>query len=187
MQRGTVGDELLIAPADVALEHDAHDRAVAVEDLLDKIRQAGMAKAVGVSNYTPSMINEAVGLAPIAANEIEYHPYLSQDVLIDLAHKHDHAILAYCPLARGGVINDPVLNEIGVGYGKSASQVALRWLVQQERVVVLPRSSKLERVEENAQIFDFELTDEEMAQIRALDREERLVNPKERVPDWERG
>jgi diketogulonate reductase-like aldo/keto reductase len=94
-------------------------------------------------------------------------------------------LTAYCPIARGRVLDDPVLRDIGERHAKTPAQIALRWLVQQPRVAAIPKSSSAARREENLDLFDFELSDDEVDAIFALDREERLVDPAD-GPDWER-
>ncbi len=152
---------------------------------LDVLRTEGLTRAVGVCNYPPTMMDTAVGIAPVAVNQVEYHPYLSQAAVLERAERYDHVVMAYAPLARGRVVDDPVLTEIGAAHGKAASQVALRWLIQQDRVLAIPASGNPERREQNAAILDFELSDEEMARIHALDEGARIVDPPH-APDWER-
>lgn len=152
---------------------------------LDTLRTQGLIREAGVSNFPPSMLDTAVGVAPVAVHQFEYHPLLSQDVLLERAERYDHAVMAYTPLARGRLVDDATLAYVGRAHGKSPSQVALRWLIQQERIVAIPGSNDPARREENLAIFDFSLTDDEMARITALDREERVVNPPH-APDWER-
>ena len=94
--------------------------------------------------------------------------------------------IAYCPLARGRLLNDPVLRDIARQKGRTLAQVALRWLVQQPNVVPIPRSSNEARIAENFGVFDFELTGEEMARISALKRRDgRVVSPAGRAPAWD--
>jgi 2,5-diketo-D-gluconate reductase B len=167
---------LLHWPADVPLA----DTLGAMAEL----RDAGLARHIGVSNFTPSMVREAVALTTIFANQVEYHPYLAQDELRSLAVDHDHLLTAYSPIAQGEVLDDPVLIAIGEGYGKTPVQVALRWLLQQDHVAAIPRSSSAENREANLDVFDFSLTDAEMAEVTALDRGRRLIDPPSM--DWER-
>jgi 2,5-diketo-D-gluconate reductase B len=154
--------------------------------LLSKARRDGRAKHIGIANFTLPLIEEAVRLAtePLVTNQIEAHPYLDQRRVIAACARHGISITAYCPLARGKVPGDPVLAGIGKRHGKTASQVALRWLVQQG-IVVIPRSSKPERLAENMALFDFSLSDAEMAEIAGLRRPDaRVVNPPH-APAWD--
>lgn len=149
-------------------------------------KRDGRARHVGIANFTLPLIEEAVRLAtePLVTNQIEVHPYLDQSKVIAACRKHGISITAYCPLARGQVPGDAVLAGIGQRHGKTASQVALRWLVQQG-IVVIPRSSKPERLAENMALFDFALSDAEMAEIARLRRpDSRVVNPPH-APKWD--
>jgi diketogulonate reductase-like aldo/keto reductase len=136
---------------------------------LCKVKRDGLARHIGISNFTVALVDEAVGLAtePLACNQIEVHPFLDQTKVIDACRKHGLAVVAYTPLARGRAMRDPVLAEIGKAHGKSAVQVALRWLVQQD-IVVIPRTEKVERLSSNAALFDFTLSEPEMKRIGGL-------------------
>ena len=138
---------------------------------LCKVRQNGLARHIGVSNFTVALIEEATRLAsePLVCDQIELHPYLDQSKVIDACRSHGLAVVAYSPIARGNATNDAVLARIGKAHGKTAAQVALRFLVQQ-RIAVIPRTSRTERLAENLAIFDFALSDAEMAETSALAR-----------------
>jgi diketogulonate reductase-like aldo/keto reductase len=154
--------------------------------VLCKAKRDGRAKHIGFANFTLPLIEEAVRLAtePLVTNQIEAHPYLDQSKVIAACRKHGISITAYCPLARGKVPGDAALAAIGNQHGKTASQVALRWLVQQG-IAVIPRSSKTERLAENMALFDFALSDAEMAEIGKLKRpDSRVVNPPH-APKWD--
>ena len=147
-------------------------------DALSKVKQAGLARHIGVSNFTVPLITEAVRLAgeALVCNQIEMHPFLDQSKVTAACRAHGLAIVAYSPIARGSAKNDAVLARIGAAHGKSAAQVSLRWLVQQG-IVVIPRTSRVERLSENCTIFDFELSEAEMVEIHALEhRGGRLVD-----------
>jgi 2,5-diketo-D-gluconate reductase B len=153
---------------------------------LSGAKRAGLTKHVGIANFTVPMIEEAVDLAtePLINNQIEVHPYLDQTRVIAACRRHGLSVTAYCPLARGKVPADDLLGRIGKAYGKSASQVVLRYLVQQG-LIVIPRTSKRERLVENLAIFDFKLSDAEMAEIARLKRPDgRVVNPPH-APQWD--
>jgi diketogulonate reductase-like aldo/keto reductase len=136
----------------------------AMTDLVD----AGLVDHIGVSNFSPSRLDEArqLSAAPILTDQVQYHPYWDQRTLLDYCRIHDVLLTAYSPLARGGVLDDPALVQVGNRYGKSPAQVALRWLVQQDGVAAIPKASSREHLEANMAIFDFELTDDEMDWIR---------------------
>ena len=138
---------------------------------LCKAKRAGLTHHIGVSNFTVSLIEEATRLAtePLVCDQIELHPYLDQSKVISACRSHGLAVVAYSPIARGNAKNDAVLARIGSAHGKSAAQVALRYLVQQQ-IAVIPRTSRVERLSENLAIFDFTLSEAEMTEIAALAR-----------------
>lgn len=154
--------------------------------VLCKARTDGRARHIGIANFTLPLIEEAVRLTtePLVTNQVEVHPYLDQGNVIAACRRHGLSVTAYCPLARGKVPGDPVLGTIGKRHGKTASQVALRYLVQLG-IVVIPRSSNPQRLAENLAIFDFALSDAEMAEIAALKQPGgRVVNPPH-APKWD--
>ena len=147
-------------------------------DALAHVRKLGMARHIGVSNFTVALIEEAVEKcpAPLVCNQVEYHPYLDQTRVREACARHDMALVAYSPIAKGRVRKDEMLARIGSAHGKSAAQVCLRWLVQQ-KVSAIPRTSRLERLSENIEVFDFELSAAEMAEISAMwQRDGRLTD-----------
>ena len=148
------------------------------------LRDRGLVRHLGVSNFAPSLLRRAHELAEVFTNQVEYHPFLSQTVLLREAERLDHLLTAYSPVARGKVDEDPVLQEIGAAHGKTPGQVALRWLIQQPRVLAIPKAASEANQRRNIEIFDFTLSDDEMAAIHALDRDERLVDDMD--VDWER-
>jgi diketogulonate reductase-like aldo/keto reductase len=154
---------------------------------LNKMRREGLTKHIGVSNFTVALLEEAIRLsdAPIVCNQFECHPFLDQDKLIAACRKHDVAVVAYSPVARGRAEGSDVLERIGKAYGKSAAQVSLRWLVQQG-IVVIPRTSKVERLKENIDLFDFELSAADMKTIGGLSHAGgRIVNFAGYAPQWD--
>jgi 2,5-diketo-D-gluconate reductase B len=145
---------------------------------LCRVRQSGIARHIGVSNFTVPLIAEAVRLAdePLVCNQIEMHPFLDQSKVTAACRARDMAVIAYSPIARGNAKDDAVLARIGRTHRKSAAQVALRWLVQQG-IAVIPRTSRIERLSENCALFDFALAEPEMAEIQSLaHRDGRLVD-----------
>lgn len=136
---------------------------------LEKIYETKMARAIGVCNFHQShfeLLKTKANIKPMI-NQIEIHPYLVQKELIEYLNKEQIAIEAWSPLARGRVVDEPLLMNIGKKYQKSASQVTLRWHVQKD-LIVIPKSVNPKRIAENKQIFDFELTEDEMLQIDSL-------------------
>ena len=156
---------------------------------LQSVKDAGKAKLIGISNYTIPQMKEVVEKigAPLAANQVEYHPYLSQKPLLDYIRAHGMFLTAYCPLAQGKIAGDPVLGKIAKAHGKTTGQVALRWLIQQERVAAIPKAGSEKHIRENFDIFDFALSDGEMNEIFALARPDgRIVNPAGIAPKWDK-
>ncbi|MBO9706835.1 MAG: aldo/keto reductase [Caulobacter sp.] len=154
---------------------------------LNDVRDRGLTRAIGLSNFPSALMAKAASLsaAPIATNQIEYHPYLSQKTLIAKAKAIGASITAWSPLAQGKVADEPVLIEIGQAHGKTPGQVTLRWQVQQG-VVTIPKTSSEKRLAENLDIFDFALSDEEMARIHALARPDgRLGNWLDKAFAWD--
>jgi diketogulonate reductase-like aldo/keto reductase len=153
---------------------------------LCKVKKEGLARNIGVANFTVAMIDEAAALAsePIAVLQVEAHPYLDQTKVFAAARRHGMAVVGYCPLARGKVPGDEALQKIGRARGKTASQVALRFL-EQHGIIPIPRTSKRERLAENLGSLDFTLSDAEMAEIGKLKRPDgRIANPPH-APKWD--
>lgn len=155
---------------------------------LNEVRDAGKVRHIGVSNFNTALMAEAVKLskAPIVTNQVEYHPYLDQSPVLDAARKAGMSITAYYAMADGKVIDDPAIKAIAAAHDKSAAQVVLRWLVQQQGVVALSKTVSAERAKANFDIFDFELSNEEMQALHALARPNgRIVNPGHLAPKWD--
>ncbi|HWN66354.1 MAG TPA: aldo/keto reductase [Haliangium sp.] len=146
--------------------------------------ESGKARMIGVSNFPSALLREAVSIAPIACNQVEYHPYLSQAAVLDIVREHELLLTAYCPLARGEFARDPAIDAIAQAHKKTKAQVTLRWLLQQERVAAIPRTARLEHLAENFDVFDFTLTDAEMQSMNGLAYGKRLVDP-EFAPSWD--
>jgi methylglyoxal/glyoxal reductase len=142
---------------------------------LEEAYRAGRAKAIGVSNFLEHHLEELLAKAevPPAVNQIEFHPYLQQPDLQAYCRKYNIALTAWAPIMKGRVMDVPELVEIGHKYGKSPVQVTLRWMLQID-VITIPKSARKERIESNADIFDFELTDEDVQMINGLDRNDRI-------------
>lgn len=150
------------------------DKYVETWHALEKLYKDGRVRAIGVSNFHIHHLHtlmEQSDEKPVI-NQVELHPYLSQKELITFCQNEGIAVEAWSPLGRGWLLNDPTLVEIGKKYGKTAAQVTLRWHLQNE-VIVIPKSVTPSRIKENAEIFDFELTEEEMKKIDSLNKNER--------------
>ncbi len=149
------------------------------------LREQGKARSIGLSNFPTALVRQALEIvSDLAANQVEYHPYLNQRPLLDLMRERGLVLIAHSPLARGAVLNDPVLQEIAKRRQLSVAQVALRWLVQQERVVAIPGVQNVEQLRENLKVLEVTLTNDEMAAISALARGTRIVNPPH-SPVWD--
>ncbi len=148
------------------------------------LQEEGAIRHLGVSNFTPTLLDEALRIAPITALQVEYHPFLAQDDLRRLCQRHELALVAYSPLARGNVHGHPRLKAIGERHGKSPEQVTLRWLTQQHHVAAIPKASSRAHRAANLAIFDFELSAEEAQAISELARGERIIDPSF-APEWE--
>lgn len=146
---------------------------------LNAAKDRGLTRSIGLSNFPSGQFREAQRLSParLITNQVEYHPYLSLNTLRATAADLGSSITAWSPLAQGKIADDSVIAGIARAHGKTGGQVTLRWLVQQG-VIAIPRTQKAERAAENFDIWDFRLTDEEMALIHALAR------PDGRLGDW---
>jgi 2,5-diketo-D-gluconate reductase A len=152
----------------------ANDRYVASWKALLEIQESGRSRAVGVSNFQSSHLQRLIdetGVSP-SINQVELHPYLQQEDLRAFHQEHAIATEAWSPLAQGRLLDDPVLVQIAEAHGKSPAQVVLRWHLQVGNVVI-PKSVTPERIAENLDLFDFELTADDLAAIRGLNRDQR--------------
>jgi len=142
---------------------------------LEKIYKEGRVRAIGISNFLPIHLAKLLPEVEImpAVNQMEFHPYLIQQELVDLCAANNIIYQAWSPIMQGMVFDIPLLKQIGKKYRKNAAQVVLRWDLQRG-VPTIPKSTNQARIISNAEIFDFELTDEEVAQINALDKNHRL-------------
>jgi 2,5-diketo-D-gluconate reductase B len=180
--------KLRLSEVDLLLLHWPNPQVPLAETLgaLAHVRKLGMSRHIGVSNFTVALIEEAVALCPepLACDQVEYHPYLDQTRVLETCALRGMAVVAYSPVAKGRIKNDPTLARIGRAHGKTAAQVSLRWLVQQN-VSAIPRTSKIERLSENIDIFDFELSDEEMRQIFQMGSAKGRLTDYGFAPKWD--
>ena len=151
---------------------------------LQRALDDGKARMIGVSNFPSGLLREAVAIAPIACNQVEYHPYLSQAAVLDIVREHGLLLTAHCPLARGEFARDPAIDAIAQAHHKTKAQVTLRWLMQQDRVAAIPRTARIEHLAENLDVFDFELSGPEIETMNGLAYGKRLVDP-EHGPSWD--
>ena len=149
-------------------------------------KKDGRAKHVGVANFTVKMLDEAWNITtePLVCNQIEVHPFINQDKILAANKKHGMVTVAYCPIARGKVPGAEALDRIGKAHGKTASQVSLRYLVQLG-CSAIPRSANPDHIKQNIDVFDFELSNAEMAELKKLNANNmRVVNPPH-APEWD--
>jgi 2,5-diketo-D-gluconate reductase A len=139
---------------------------------MERLQREGLVRAIGVSNFHPDRLVDLIDHNEVlpAVNQIETHPFFQRADYQELMRERGVQIESWGPFAEGrnGLFTDPTLSEIGAAHGRSVAQVVLRWLVQRG-VVVIPKSVRPERMRENIDVFDFALTDDEMARIAALD------------------
>ncbi|EIM30200.1 aldo/keto reductase [Microvirga lotononidis] len=175
---------------DLLLLHWPNEAVSLAEQIgaLNAVKEAGKVRHIGVSNFNTHLMAESVKLskAPIVTNQIEYHPYLNQDIVIAAARKAGIAVTGYYGMADGKVFTDPVLKDIAARHGKSVAQIVLRWLVQQDDVIALSKTVGKARAAENFAIFDFALSADDMAAIHGLAKANgRIVSPDGLAPVWD--
>lgn len=180
---------LAVDHVDLVLMHWPNPEVPVVETLeaLEEARSAGLVRAFGVSNFPVAPFEEAVrrSPSPLATNQVEFHPFIDQTRVLDAARAARVPVTAYCPLAQGRVADEPLLGRIAADHGATAAQVALAWLLAEEDVIAIPRSSRRERVEENLGALGVSLSRTERDEIGSLRaRHERLIDP-DFAPDWD--
>ncbi len=152
-------------------------------DEMQALQEKEAVRHIGVSNFPPALMRRAAGHAPIFCNQVEFHPYLDQTPLRALAQECDALLTAYSPLARGDVLRDHTLKDIGAAHNKTPAQVALRWLLQLDHVAAIPKAARAEYRRQNFEVFDFSLDAGEMQRIGALACGKRMVDPSW-APAW---
>jgi 2,5-diketo-D-gluconate reductase B len=182
--------ELQVDYVDLLLVHWPNPK-IPVADCMGPLaaaKRAGLTRHVGVANFNIKLLEQAISVCPepLVTNQVECHAYLDQSKMLAALRQHGMALTAHCPLARGRLMGDSVLGEIAHERKKTLAQIALRFLVQQEIVTPIPRSSNPARIAENLDVFDFRLTADEMARIAALKRPNgRVANPAAYAPEWD--
>lgn len=154
---------------------------------LMRSREAGRTRAIGVANFTLSMLNHAIDEigAPIACNQVEYHLYLDQTPMLGYLRSKAIPLIAYCPLAQGQAAESEDLARIGAKHNASAAQVALAWLLGQEGVVAIPKAGRIISQRANLDALSLALDDEDRQVIASLPKRQRLVNPPF-APRWDK-
>jgi 2,5-diketo-D-gluconate reductase B len=179
---------LRLSEVDLLLLHWPNPHVPLSETLgaLAHVKKLGMSKHIGVSNFPVALIEEATALCsePLVCDQVEYHPYLDQTKVREACARHGMAVVAYSPIAKGRIKGDRILSRIGQAHGKTAAQVSLRWLTQQS-VSAIPRTSRIERLSENIDIFDFELSESEMQQISGMGSAKGRLNDYGFAPKWD--
>lgn len=176
-------------PIDLLLLHWPNPDVPLADSLAGLVaaKRQGLTRHIGVSNFTIPLIEEAVGLCeePLVTNQVEYHPLLSQERLIRACAAHGLSVTAYSPLGRGALLENPAISALAQEYAREPAQIVLRWLVQQPGVIAAPKSVTPQRIRNNLAVFDFTLSDIEMARISNLARADgRLINPAF-APEWD--
>jgi diketogulonate reductase-like aldo/keto reductase len=179
---------LRLSEVDLLLLHWPNPQVPLAETLgaLAHVKKLGMVRHIGVSNFTVTLIDEAVAACPepLVCDQVEYHPYLDQTKVREACARHGIALVAYSPVAKGRIKSDQTLARIGRTYRKTAAQICLRWLVQQN-VSAIPRTSRIERLSENIDIFDFELSDDEMQVISGMGSTKGRLTDFGFAPKWD--
>jgi len=157
--------------------------------LLQRALDMGFTRTIGISNFTAQMMRDAGSIvdAPIVSNQVEFHPLLNQNTLLAAAHETGIPLSSFCSVARGEVFKYPLFAEIGTGYGKTAAQVILRWILQ-KGVSINTMSTKPENIRANFDVMDFTLSSIDMARIEAMTATGYRVVTKEKVPiapEWD--
>src|SRR6516225_10762230 len=180
--------KLRLSEVDLLLIHWPNPRILLADTIgaLTRMKREGLTRHIGISNFTVDLVAQAVRLAtePLVTNQIEWHPYIDQSKVVAACRRHGLSVTAYSPIARGRAGNDAQLQRIGMHHGKTAGQVSLRFLIQ-EGAIVIPRTSKPERLKENMTIFDFELDPAEMDAIRGLAGQDARVVDWSGAPNWD--
>lgn len=154
-----------------------------VEALADQ-RERGRTRLVGVSNYTAAQFRRAAEVTDLATNQVEYHALLDQSTVLAAVRGHDAFLTAYSPLAHGALFDDDRVREVADEVGASVAQVALAWLLRQDGVAALPRSSSADHIADNLAAQDLELTDDQAARLDELPKDRRQIDPPF-APDWD--
>ena len=184
-------DDLGIGPVDLFLIHWPNPD-VALEESIDALNEVvseGLARHIGLANFPSALLHEAAAMsqAPLVCNQVEYHPLLSQNSVLEACRVNDMALIAYSPIGRAGtLLEEEPVKRAAEAHGRSPAQIVLRWHMEQPNVGAIPRTSKAERLSENLDVFGFELTNEEMEAITALASPKgRIVDPSF-APTWDR-
>jgi 2,5-diketo-D-gluconate reductase B len=171
---------------DLFLIHWPNPRIPLAETLeaMTALRDEGRAREIGVSNFTSAQFREAIDLAPVIVNQVEYHPFLDQSAVLEVCAERGVELTAYRPLAKGEVASDPTIAEIAAAHEATPAQVTLAWLIGQDQVSAVPKASSPERRRENLGALGLELSAGERAAIDALPKDRRAVET-QWSPEWD--
>jgi 2,5-diketo-D-gluconate reductase B len=186
-QMDTSLGELQTDHVDLLLIHWPNDDVPLAETLgaMAELREQGKTRNIGVSNFTSAQVREAARAQPILTNQVEYHAYLGQQKVLDACRENDVLLTAYSPFAHGKLLKDPVLQQIADDRGATPAQIALRWLLDQEGVVAVPKAASHENRVRNLGALDLDpLTAGERASIDDLPKDRRVIDPGW-APDWD--
>jgi 2,5-diketo-D-gluconate reductase B len=153
-------------------------------EAMTALREEGRTREIGVSNFTSAQFQEALDLAPVIVNQVEYHPFLDQSAVLEVCRERDVELTAYRPLFKGAAMENPVIGEIAAAHGATPAQVTIAWLIGQERVSAVPKASSPERRRENLGALRLELSADERARIDALPKDRRAVQT-DWSPEWD--
>lgn len=183
-------DRLRLDHVDLLLIHWPNPAIPIAETMtaLNRARSDGLTRHIGVSNFTTRLLAEAIACsdAPLVTNQVEYHPFLDQAKALAACRAAGMALTSYCPLHRGGALfGERVVADAAAAHGRTPAQIVLRWHVQQEGVAAIPRTTRKERLSENLAVFDFRLSEAEMAAISALTSANRRLCNFSFSPRWD--
>lgn len=184
-------DRLSTDYVDLLLPHWPSFESASLRETMENLNAAraeGLTRHIGVSNFTVALLEQALDASegPLVVDQVEYHPYLDQTAVLGAVRRHGMALTAYSPLAKGRAPRDETLRAIGERHGASAAQVALRWHLQQDGVVAIPRTSSAKHCLENLRALELELDEGEMEAISDLAVPGgRLISPAGLAPDWD--
>lgn len=173
-------DELNINYLDLLLIHWPNNEIPLSETFkaMQKLKKEELVKDIGVSNFTIKRLKEIPGFAreDVVLNQVEFHPYFYQKELLNYCFENDMKVTAYAPLARTEVFKEEIIKKIAAKYDKTPAQITLKWLIEKD-LIVIPRSSSVDHIKENMELFNWELSKEDQEKINDINKEKRLVDP----------
>ncbi len=179
-----------IGPVDLLLIHwpNASIPLEGTIDALNTAREDGLTRHIGVANFPATMLEKAANLSrhPLACNQVEYHPRLSQERVHAACERLGMAMIAYSPIGQGkDLLTDPAVTEMAERYGRTPAQIVLRWEIEQPMVGAIPRTSNAQRLAENLDVFGFELQEEDRRRLHEMSRSRRRLVDPSFAPAWD--